>query len=68
MQQIVQSLQQSVMQDELPGVFLETIGFHEFPWKDKAMLEAEQLYLCERHAGEAQSNLMKSRGGPEVET
>ena len=56
------------MQDELPGVFLETIGFHEFPWKDKAMLEAEQLYLCERNAGEAQSNLMKSRVGPEVET
>ena len=29
------------MQDELPGVFLETIGFPEFPWKDKAMLEEE---------------------------
>ena len=29
------------MQDELPGVFMETIGFHEFPRKDKAVLESE---------------------------
>lgn len=39
------------MQDELPGVFMETIGFHEFPRKDKAVLESERLCLCERNAG-----------------